>query len=256
MKLCVIGVGRLGSALLQGWKKTDWALSALGKHGVPREVKEVTFKEAIQADIVVVAVKPKDVASVLQELFAHGQSPGPLIVSVAVQPDLQTLQAHAPQGAAVARAMPNIACAVGKSVTAYACGRHVSSRQQIQLQALWDACGQGILVEENQLAAATALSGCGPAYAFRFIQSLTRAGEQMGLEKTQSEQMARGILQGAAGLLEKEPEKPLVQWIDQVATPGGTTEAALKKWGELEFDRVVLEGLAAAYMKNKTRGQK
>ncbi len=251
MKLCVVGVGRLGSALLEGWKDTGWKLSAVSKHGVPDGVKQATPAEAVQADVVVVAVKPKDVPSVLQEISVHWRNPGPLTVSVAVQPDLQTLQGHLPEGAAVARAMPNIACAVGKSVTAYTTGRNVSAKQQIQLQALWDACGQGIAVQENQLVAATALSGCGPAYAFRFVQALAKAGKTMGLEEIHAEKMAQGIIQGAASLMEKKPGKTMGEWVGQVATSGGTTEAALKKWDENGFDRVVADGLDAAYKKNK-----
>ena len=256
MNVCVIGVGRLGSALLQGWKKAGVKLSAVSRHGMPPGVKEATMADATKADVVVVAVKPKDIPEVLQQISIHWQTPGPLIVSVAVQPDLTTLQAHLPAGTAVARAMPNIACAAGLSVTAFATGLHASAAHQAQLQAIWDACGHGIAVQESQLVAATALSGCGPAYAFRFIQALSDAGKDMGLEENQAEQMARGVLQSAAGLMNQEPGKTMKEWIGQVATPGGTTEAALKTWDENGFGRVVAQGLFTAYNKNKPESKK
>ncbi|MBI5226064.1 NAD(P)-binding domain-containing protein [Candidatus Micrarchaeota archaeon] len=256
MDVCVIGVGRLGSALLEGWKKSGFGLTAVSHHGVPDVVTQVTLEQAAKAEVVVISVKPKDVPEILEKLNSDWVVPGPLVVSVAVQPDLDALEAGLPNGAAVVRAMPNNACAVGKSVTAYALGKNVSEKIAKTLQSLWDACGLGIHVTENQMAAAIALSGCGPAYAFRFVKAMAEAGQKMGLNANTADSMARSVLQGANGLMERTPGKTAVEWINQVATPGGTTEAALKKWDDDGFDRVVAEGLKVAFEKNKTRGPK
>lgn len=251
MDVCVIGVGRLGSALLEGWKKTGWSLTAVSRHGVPDFATASSAKQAATADIVLISVKPKDVPAVLEQLTRAWIAPGPLVVSVAVQPDLVALESGLPKGASVARAMPNIACAVGKSVTAYALGKNVSKSQAKTVQTLWDACGQGVEVPEEQMAAATALSGCGPAYAFRYVQALEHAGRELGLDAKTADAMARSVLQGAAELMEREPQKSPEDWIAEVATPGGTTEAALNKWDENGFNAVVSDGLDVAFEKNR-----
>ncbi len=118
MGVCVIGVGRLGGALLEGWKNCGFGLSAVSRHAVPNFAPVASIEQAAQADVVIISVKPKDVPGVLEQLKRAWVAPGPLVVSVAVQPELNALESGLPKGAAAVRGMPNIACAVRRSITA------------------------------------------------------------------------------------------------------------------------------------------
>ncbi len=84
-----------------------------------------------------------------------------------------------------------------------------------------------VLAEEGQMDMATAVSGSGPAYVYAFVLALEKAGKQVGLSTTHARELARGTLISAARLLDKTGEEPQ-DLIDKVASPGGTTEAALK----------------------------
>ena len=147
-----------------------------------------SLSEAVeQRDVVVVAVKPADVESVMGELAkaaaeAEDGSAEQVFVTVAAGITISYFESKLPAGTPVIRAMPNAAMLVGAGVTALAKGRFVTPEQLEEAAALFGAVGGVLTVPEAQMDAVTALSGSGPAYFFLMVEALVDAGVACGAE--------------------------------------------------------------------------
>ena len=230
--LVLLGCGKMGSAMLQGWLAqgvqagavwvndpypSDW-LKATGVHlnaGLP----------AAPA-ILLIAVKPQMMAEALPSLAALGNG-STLFVSVAAGTTIgfyeQVLGAQTP----IIRAMPNTPAAVSRGITAI-CGNAQASEAHMALaEALLCAVGQVVRLEgEHQMDAVTGLSGSGPAYVFHMIEAMAQAGEAVGLAPALAMQLARATVCGAGELAHQAPETAAQLRIN-VTSPGGTTAAGL-----------------------------
>lgn len=230
--LVLLGCGKMGSAMLQGWLAqgvqagavwvndpypSDW-LKATGVHlnaGLP----------AAPA-IVLIAVKPQMMAEALPSLAALGNG-STLFVSVAAGTTIgfyeQVLGAQTP----IIRAMPNTPAAVSRGITAI-CGNAQASEAHMALaEALLRAVGQVVCLEgEHQMDAVTGLSGSGPAYVFHMIEAMAQAGEAVGLAPALAMQLARATVCGA-GELAHQASESAEQLRINVTSPGGTTAAGL-----------------------------
>ncbi|NCT91675.1 pyrroline-5-carboxylate reductase [Cellulomonas sp. APG4] len=198
-------------------------------------------KVAGRADVVVLAVKPKDVPSVLAEI-APALRPGTLVVSVAAGVPLSVYERALPEGTPVVRVMPNTPAVVGRGASAIAGGAAATPEHLERVTALLAATGLVVTVPEADLDAVTAVSGSGPAYVFYLVDALAEAGVLLGLGRAQARELAVATFAGAAHLLEETGEHPVVLR-ERVSSPGGTTVAALR---ELDAHGVRAAVLAAA----------
>lgn len=255
--LWLIGCGNMGGALLDRWAAAGWVSRIVvidpASPSVPAGV-EVRTELPIQGgvpvpDVVVIAVKPQIAAAALDGLPGLV---GPSTIAVSIMAGSQLAEIAALTGCGqVVRAMPNTPAAIGKGVTAlYANGADVAVRGVAT--ALFAAAGQTLWLEaENQFDAVTALSGSGPAYVFRFIESLAAAGEAAGLPASLAEILARSTVIGAAALADADP-RPVRELRAVVTSPGGTTEAGL---GALDADpglpQLVRSAVRAAAARSK-----
>lgn len=229
--LVLIGCGRMGGALLNGWLKNGLQPSAV--HVVdpkPRgdlSVMGISVNGKLPADpaVLVIAVKPQMMADVLPQLQVGGAT---LVVSVAAGVTIAAYEAAFP-AAPIVRTMPNTPAAIGQGITAIVGNARAGEAELALAQVLMSAVGRVVrLPAEDQMDAVTALSGSGPAYVFHMIEAMAAAGEAEGLSPDLALKLARATVAGAGALAVAEDEDP-AKLRENVTSPGGTTAAGLRE---------------------------
>lgn len=238
-RLVLVGCGKMGEALLGGWRASGFAAKevvVVEPDPAKRAAASARFGVAALADAdalagngspeaVVLAVKPQalDGVATAYRRFAAGS----VFLSVAAGRTIASLQALVGEGAAVVRAMPNTPAAVGLGTTVACPGEHCSDAQRRLCERLLTAVGSFHWVDdESLLDAVTAVSGSGPAYVFLLAECLAEAGVAAGLPARLAERLARDTVAGAGALLQHAGE-PAAALRRNVTSPGGTTAAAL-----------------------------
>ena len=227
--LVLIGCGRMGGALLDGWLKNGLRPGAV--HVVdpnPRpdlSALGVSVNGALPPNpaVLVIAVKPQMMADVLPRLDVGADT---LVISVAAGVTLAAYEAAFP-GAAIVRTMPNTPAAIGQGITAIVGNARAGEAELALAQSLMSAVGRVVrLPAEDQMDAVTALSGSGPAYVFHMIEAMTAAGVAQGLSEPLALQLARATVAGA-GALAMADDTPPAALREAVTSPNGTTAAGL-----------------------------
>ena len=200
---------------------------------------------------VLLGMKPyqlDDVAASLAPLCAADTR----IVSILAGTPVADLRQRFPAAQDIIRAMPNLPVALGQGVTGLYADDEVSQAGRAAIDALIKPLGAAEWIEdEGQFNALTALSGCGPAFLFRFIDAFARAGEAIGLSSDQAARMALATVQGSASLAAQAHESPAVL-ADRVASPGGMTREGLNV---LDADERLLTLLIDTLTATRDRGE-
>lgn len=227
-KILLVGVGKMGGALLTGWgKNSSYILSTLDPHNSDADYQSASVISS-QFDVIVLAVKPQVMGEVVTTL-KHLVTPKTLIISIAAGKKIAFYETLFGVTQPIIRTMPNTPALIGKGMSVF-CGNAVVTSLQKQLVIdLLSAVG---LVEwiddENLMDAVTAVSGSGPAYVFYLIETMTSAGIAAGLPALLSERLARQTIIGASSLVELEKNTSALSLRENVTSKGGTTEAALE----------------------------
>ena len=235
-RLLLCGAGKMGSALLQGWlahgisidqvtvkepNVSKW-LESLKEQGL-----KVNKEGSQEHDLYVFAVKPQSIEEVIRQLNINFGN-CPLFVSIAAGVKIAKLQSLLGPNAAIIRVMPNTPASVRKGVSCIIQSNIVSEAQINLTESLFSVVGKTIrLTEESQMDAVTAISGSGPAYVFHMIEALTAAGMKLGLREELAENLATLTVSGAGTLAEMSASSA-TKLRENVTSPNGTTEAALK----------------------------
>jgi pyrroline-5-carboxylate reductase len=239
-KLLLVGCGKMGGALLEGWLARGLSASdaivaepvealrpskpGLRCVGSSQDVRETP-------EIVVLAVKPQSMDAVMPDLrrFAgDGSKGGSVFLSIAAGKTLKYFAGHLGANAKVVRAMPNTPAAVRQGITVSTASTGVSDAEKSRCHELLEAVGQSLWVDDEGLIDhVTALSGSGPAYVFLLVEAMAAAGEKLGLTSEMAMQLARATVAGSGELLRQSSE-PASQLRVNVTSPGGTTAEALK----------------------------
>lgn len=199
---------------------------------------------AAAADILVLAVKPQVVETVMQEIGSV-LHPRQTLISIAAGVTLATIERYLTTTVGVVRVMPNTPALVGAGAAAFCLGTHAGEVDRARTQAIFQAVGRVVEVREDQLNAVTGLSGSGPAYVFLFIEALADAGVLAGLNRDTALVLAAQTVMGAARMVLETGEHPAALK-DKVTTPGGTTIAGLKKLEEAALRAAVMRAVEAA----------
>lgn len=257
--VAVLGGGRIGEALLGGLVSAGHDPAALAfvepdaaraddltaRHGVAR----TDPAGAAGHDMVVVAVKPHDVAGVLREVrdavASGGTDTTPLIVSLAAGIPTTELERHVAEGTRVVRVMPNTPMLVGRAVCVLSPGRHADDGALATVEGLLATVGSTVRVPESQQDLATALSGSGPAYVFLVAESMIEAGVALGLPRATATELVTATVAGAGTLLTTEGNHPALLR-EAVTSPGGTTAAALRTLEEHGLRAALADAVEAA----------
>ena len=181
------------------------------------------------ADIVILAVKPKDQCAVIKEIAPTVVSrPDACVVSLAAGRTLDQITQDFGAGIPLIRVMPNVAATVRQSMTALTATR-TTDDQVNAVRELMNSVGRTVLIDEDYFPVFQALASCSPAWYFQIIDSFARAGLKYGLSKDSAVEIAAQAMAGSAALLLSEREAGTIpaQLIDRVTSPGGTTIAGL-----------------------------
>lgn len=257
MKIAILGAGNMGTALAKGLLRggiaaKDVVLTCRSpqKHA---ELTELQFtlltdnRAAIaSAEVVILAVKPWQIVTLLQEITPD-LSQGATVISVAAGITVAELSAQLPKDVHAVRAMPNTAVALNEGVIALASS---SEKGRTTASALLSPLGLVVPVEESKMDALTALAGCGIAHALRFLRAAQCAGVQMGLPADQSAQIFAQVMAGAVALM-RQPNTTAEQEIDRICTPGGLTIRGLNALEQAGFTTATIQGLLASLPKEQ-----
>lgn len=233
--LVLVGCGKMGGALLEGWLARGLppaAVTVVEPNPSPRLAELAAQGLRLNAAwpaapaIVVVAVKPQMMGAALPALAACGGG-ATMVLSIAAGTPIRAFEAAAGPGTPVVRAMPNTPAAIGCGIAALIGNAAVDEDGLRLAEALMGAVGETVrLDDEAQMDAVTAVSGSGPAYVFLMIEALAAAGAAEGLAPDLAMRLARATVSGAGRLAEASPEAA-AQLRVNVTSPGGTTAAAL-----------------------------
>ena len=261
-----LGAGKMATALAKGFVHaglvTSKQIIASDVHEDARTAfaREVGAKitasnaEVVKfAQVLILAVKPDQVAGVLAEIREEFSSTH-LLVSIAAGVPLTKLEAGLATNAKVIRVMPNTPALVGASASAFATGKSATPADAALAQKLLSAVGVAYQVKESLLDAVTGLSGSGPAYVYMFIEALSDGGVAAGLPRDVATKLAaQTVLGGAKMVLETGQHPGALK--DQVTSPGGTTIEGVHELEKGKLRATVMSAVRAATEKSKKLGQ-
>jgi pyrroline-5-carboxylate reductase len=280
-KLGFIGGGNMAEALARGllqrrvFAPSDLVASDVDpgrRRKLTRQLKIKTTDSNLEvvreARAILLAVKPQTIDEVLAELADAMNSPAPstdgakraslikpadrLFISIAAGITLGRLTAAL--GKRVIRVMPNAPAMVGQGMAAMVGAPGVGKADEAFALRIFRAVGDAVLLsDEALLDAVTALSGSGPAYVYLFVKALADAAVSEGLPPELAVRMALKTLRGAEENMRQSDLSP-AELIRIVASPGGTTEAALRKFAETGFSDIVAHAIHAAAERSRELG--
>lgn len=264
-KIAFIGGGQMAEAMIGGLllgqvcsAESIWATDPVAER---RDRFKSQFgirvgssnREAVDwADVVVLAVKPQTLPTVLSELgpiLAHA-----LVISIVAGATIRMIAEQIAGESRIVRTMPNTPALVREGMTALAPGAGVSNEDVGLVRTMFEAVGLVVLVEERLMDAVTGLSGSGPAYIFQAIEALADGGVMMGLPRQTADLLAAQTVLGAARLVLESGVHP-AQLKDRVASPGGTTIAGLHQLELGGFRAALMAAVEAATTRSRELGR-
>lgn len=261
MKYGFIGCGNMGSAIAKSLCNVtnDMILS-------DRSGKVVTLAQQLgckvgtiqlvakESERIFLAVKPQMLPSVLDELASILREKKPIIISMAAGIEIRKIEQLIGEKLPIIRIMPNTPVLVGCGTILYCCNDAVT--EEVLTDFIQDMCPCGFLsnIPEHLIDAASAVSGCGPAYAYMFIEALSDAAVACGLPRDTALMYASHMLFGAAKMVIETGEHPGVLK-DAVCSPGGSTIAGVKVLEEEGMRGAVIDCIIAAYHRTQELGK-
>ena len=266
-KISIIGTGNMGEALLSGLISSE---SSYPKNIICTDIREnrltsiqekygvATTTDNIKAiepsEIIIYAVKPQIIASVLKET-ASCLDMSKLVISIAAGVPLAAIESCLNKKLRLIRVMPNIAAFVKESASVVAAGGK-ATEEDIKLSlAIFDSMGKSIFLKENILMdAITGLSGSGPAYIFLIVEALADAGVKVGLSREDALFLSSQTVLGAAKLLLETKEHP-GRLKDMVTSPGGTAIAGIHTLEKGGLRTTLINAVEVATKRSKELGE-
>ena len=262
MKLTIIGAGNIGGAIACGISNSKLIneleicctdiltgkLNEIKKANPSVQVFTDNLSAVKGADIVIIAVKPWLVETVIEEIKVVMDYERQIVVSVAAGVEFSGLCRYLDKKGvdlpAIFRVIPNTAIAVRESVT-FISSCNATDEQSALIKRIFDELGLTVIVSEHLLKAGTALASCGIAYAFRYIRAAVVGAVELGIHPELAKKIELQTLRGAVTLLETNNRHPEIE-IDKVTTPGGITIKGLNAMEEAGFTNAVIKGLKAS----------
>lgn len=264
MRIAFLGGGNMAQALIGGLLAKGFAARDIAVIEVSAAVRDklaaqfgvraagVPDAAALEAQILVLAVKPQDMKAALASL---GSVRGKLVVSIAAGVRIAALSRWLGGHGKLVRCMPNTPALIGAGITALFAPPEVSAHERQSAEAILAAVGEVVWVDDELLLdPVTALSASGPAYVFWFIEQLAASGEKLGLSRQTASRLALQTVLGAAKLAAQSSEPPATLR-KNVTSRGGTTEAALRVFDEERMAERLARALEAASRRGAQLGE-
>jgi pyrroline-5-carboxylate reductase len=250
-----IGGGNMAEAIIKGVKSQESGVRRDILVSEPREDRRKYLQQtygikttgsnkevASSCNIIILAVKPQNMAVVLDEI-ADLITEDKTVVSIAAGITLSYLQSKLKTKKLI-RVMPNTPAIVQEGMSVMSLCECFSDRDIAIVRDIFMSVGKVLTLPEKYIDTVTAVSGSGPAFVALFIEAMIEAGEKMGLSKDNASELAIQTLIGTAKLL--DTGMPPVKLREMVTSPGGTTAAGLKVFEEKGFKDIVYDALHAA----------
>jgi len=264
-RLCFIGSGAMGEAMIGGLlnKRAVDAGQIIASDPTEARRQHMTTRFGITAvsdnrqavrgaHIIILAVKPQVLPSVLREL--HGCIESEALVLSIVAGARATAIGKALGHEAVVRSMPNTPAQVGEGMTVWTATAKVSERQREQARAILQALGKEIYVEDEKfLDMATAISGTGPTYVFLMMEALMDAAVHLGFSRTIARELVVQTVLGSA-IFARDSDKHMAELRNMVTSPGGTSAEALYQLEKGSLRTVLSKAVWAAYQRSVMLG--
>ena len=252
-----IGCGNMGSAMARAVRMAGPEVelffanrsSAKAEALAEQLVGQVVDNRWIAANcsLIMLGVKPQMMAQVLADLkeTLAGRKDRFVLLTMAAGLEMETIREMAGGPWPVARIMPNTPCAIGAGVIQL-CHADLTADELLELKQLLAGAGLVDELDEALIDAACAVSGCGPAFAYLFLDALAQGGEQCGLPRDKALLYASRMLEGAARMARESGKNP-DQLVDAVCSPGGATIQGVKVLKERDLRGIAGDAVQAAY---------
>ncbi|HET6243958.1 MAG: pyrroline-5-carboxylate reductase [Bacteroidetes bacterium] len=257
--IAIIGAGNIGISLAKGLvssgkfnanhialvKRNTATIAEFTKMGylVSNNIEHAISK----ADIIVLAVLPQQLDTMLKELKDYTVPEKHLIVSVVSGAPISGISGFLNPEIQIIRAMPNTAIAIGESMTCIASG-NANAENMAYVKAMFNAVGETIEIKEELMTSATALCACGIAFFLRAIRAASQGGIELGFHADEALKMATQTAKGAASLLKISGGHPENE-IDKVTSPKGCTIAGLNEMEYKGFSAAMIKGIKVSAKK-------
>ncbi len=255
-KITIIGGGNLGASIALGIaesglvKPADLSvtrrklhlidhLKAMGMH-----TTDENLSACQDADIVILAVKPKNCLDILKEIKG-GLKANAILVSVVTGVPIKHMAEVVGTERPIFRAMPNTAVAIKESMTCIATNHEDEKDREFILE-IFRQVGDAIIIDEELMNSSTVLGACGIAYALRFIRAASQGGIEIGFSSAVAQRIAAQTVKGAASLLQVNGLHPEHE-IDKVTTPQGCTIVGLNEMEHHGFSSSLIKGIKTSY---------
>lgn len=261
MKIAIIGAGNMGGAIARGMaqgtivkpeditvsNRSTPKLEALKREFPTIHVTDSNTEAATGADVVFLAVKPWLIHTVIEEITP---APNQTLVSVAAGITLRQIASMIDSESeeniynerGIVRLIPNTAISLCQSMTLIACGPGVDRQRKQALLDIFNEMGMAMMIPEEKMAAATAMTSCGIAYALKYIQAAMQAGIELGVYPKDGMKMVAQSMKGAAELILQNDTHPSVE-IDKVCTPGGLTIKGINELEHAGFSSALINAI-------------
>lgn len=266
-KICFVGAGAMAEAVLAGMLNKrivkPGAVSITNRSDRFR-LDELVYNFGIQADadqkeksireadILILAMKPKDMSTALKEI-KELTNPNQLMISLVAGITTSFISNLLGHEAPVIRTMPNTSATIGLSATGMCQGATATEEHVAIARHIFESIGTVVLVEEDQLDAVTGLSGSGPAYVYYLVESMQAGAVQAGLDEQMARELILQTLIGAAHMLMETGEDP-AQLREKVTSPNGTTQAGLDVLRSYQFEKALISCILRATERSKELG--
>ena len=258
MKICFYGAGSMAEAIARGLIQEKLIpaerVSMLNRSNQERlaELNEQYGVQTIQqgavneqylreADIIFLAMKPKDAAAAIPGIrsLLHSKQ---LIISVIAGLSIGAIESMLGGSQPIVRAMPNTSSTIGLGATGISYSEAVSPQQQLVTEAIFQSIGIHAVVSESLQQAITGVSGSGPAYVYHFMEAMQQAAESLGLQADMARELIIQTVLGAAEMVRSTGEAP-EELRRKVTSPNGTTQAALEIMAEGQFSDTIVKAV-------------
>ena len=262
--ICFIGGGNMAQALIGGLLSRGLPTTRITVSDPVEQIRQILEEKGIQtttdnveaiqnADVVVLAVKPQVLATVLQPL--KGLLSDKLVISIIAGAEIQTISELIGGSQRIVRVMPNTPALVQTGAHGIYASEAVNAQDRELTSQILAATGLTIWVDnEAQIDAVTAVSGSGPAYFFYLMESMIRAGKNLGLDEKVATALTLQTALGAAQMAITSSNSP-TELRKNVTSPNGTTQAALEVFDRAQISQNIQAALAAAQKRSQELAQ-
>lgn len=264
-RIAFLGAGNMAKSLIGGLIASGHPASALlasdkyptQPNPLEQELGIQFFQDnlaLLEADVLVLAVKPQHLHQVCNELapaLVHADRL-PLFISIAAGITTETLSRWLGLDCAIVRSMPNTPALIQTGATGLYANRQVTRHQHELAEQVLRSAGITLWVKDEALLdSVTALSGSGPAYFFLFMEAMVKAGQKLGLTQDAAKLLTLQTALGAAKMA-LESDVTIAELRAKVTSPNGTTEQAIKSFDANHLEETVFEAMQAAHQRAQT----